>query len=79
MDRFANVPAFTQDMPLQAEPAAARAVDAAPQHEDGSPVTPVRTPRYTAGERPASRPVSPSASAKRAQPSRKPRSQRGKK
>ena len=34
--------------------------------------------RYTAGERPASRPVTPSASAKRAQPSRKPRSQRGK-
>jgi len=37
-----------------------------------------RPARYTAGERPASRPVSPSASAKRAQPSRKPRSQRGK-
>jgi preprotein translocase subunit SecF len=38
-----------------------------------------RGPRPTAGERPASRPVSPSASSKRAQPTRKPRSQRGKK
>ena len=42
----------------------------------GVPVAPGA--RYTAGERPASRPVSPSASAKRAQPSRKPRSRRGK-
>ncbi len=40
--------------------------------------TPSRPARYTAGQRPASRSVSPSASAKRAQPSRKPRSQRGK-
>ncbi len=39
---------------------------------------PRRAPRSTAGERPASRAVSPSGSAKRAQPSRKPRSQRGK-
>ena len=38
-----------------------------------------RTPRYTAGEHAAGRSVSPSASAKRAQPQRKPRSQRGKK
>ncbi len=46
--------------------------------EPVAPRRPVRTPRSTAGERPASRAVFPSASAKRAQPSRKPRSQRGK-
>jgi len=45
--------------------------------QDGQP-EPRRAPRSTAGERPASRAVSPSGSAKRAQPSRKPRSQRGK-
>ena len=46
--------------------------------EARQPRTPPRQPRSTAGERPASRPVSPSASAKRAQPSRQPRSRRGK-
>jgi preprotein translocase subunit SecF len=83
VDPFADVPAFSEDMPVYDEPTAARSprgeagpVDAAAAEE---PATPVRAPRYTAGERPASRPVSPSASAKRAQPSRKPRSQRGKK
>jgi preprotein translocase subunit SecF len=79
-DRFADVPAFSEDMPVYDEPG-----EVAPEATDGAapapaaPAAPVRQPRYTAGERPASRPVSPSASAKRAQPSRKPRSQRGKK
>jgi preprotein translocase subunit SecF len=84
VDRYASVPAFTEDMPLQAEPGGATSVavldaDDEVDDEDGPvPVAPARTPRATAGERPASRSVSPSASAKRAQPSRKPRSQRGK-
>jgi preprotein translocase subunit SecF len=81
VDRYASVPTFSEDMPLHDEPDArtpsggSTAID-----PDDEPVTvaPVRTPRSTAGERPASRPVSPSAAAKRAQPSRKPRSQRGK-
>jgi preprotein translocase subunit SecF len=83
VDRYASVPTFREDMPVQDEPDAggdgrrsgATAVD---PDDDAVPVPPVRTPRSTAGERPASRTVSPSAAAKRAQPSRKPRSQRGK-
>jgi preprotein translocase subunit SecF len=86
VDRFADVPAFAEDMPIYDEPQpggprAALAVDAL-EDDEADPVPaakPARTPRYTAGERAPSRPVSPSASAKRAQPSRKPRSQRGKK
>jgi preprotein translocase subunit SecF len=83
VDPFANVPAFTEDMPEYAEPTD-DGVDRADERATGAaaparPASPARTPRYTAGERPASRAVSPSASAKRAQPERKPRSQRGKK
>jgi preprotein translocase subunit SecF len=82
VDRYAEVPAFTEDMPLDEEPGAEPAdeIDVGDeQDERGVPATvPGRSARYTAGERPASRPVSPSASAKRAQPSRKPRSKRGK-
>jgi preprotein translocase subunit SecF len=86
-DRFANVPAFTEDLPLAAGARSAR-IDVPEPDEDLEDVEPVaevtpsraaRSPRYTAGERPASRAVSPSASAKRAQPQRLPRSQRGKK
>jgi preprotein translocase subunit SecF len=81
VDRYASVPAFTEDMPVHDEPRATEG-DALPQDQpDGQTVhaaAPARTPRFTAGERAPSRPVSPSASAKRAQPSRKPRSQRGK-
>jgi hypothetical protein len=72
------VPAFSEDMPVYDEP-----VDApepsGPAAATAAPRPAGRAPRYTAGERPASRTVTPSASAKRAQPERKPRSQRGKK
>ena len=87
VDRYASVPTFSEDMPLQEEPGAERdevggstsvAVLDAIDDTDHTRPEPVRTPRSTAGERPASRAVSPSASAKRAQPSRKPRSRRGK-
>ena len=82
VDRYASVPTFTDDMPLHDEPEEGDARTPGPDgrepEETGVARGPVRTPRSTAGERPASRPVSPSASAKRAQPSRKPRSQRGK-
>ncbi|QNN52517.1 protein translocase subunit SecF [Nocardioides mesophilus] len=85
-DRFADVPAFTEDMPVYDEPGSGARTAAPrggvePQVDDAEPAPParpVRAPRSTAGERPASRAVSPSASAKRAQPQRKPRSQRGK-
>ncbi|MEP7091959.1 MAG: protein translocase subunit SecF, partial [Nocardioidaceae bacterium] len=79
VDRYAAVPNFSEDMPLQDEPDARDDARDEDRSDDAPvPATPVRQPRSTAGERPASRPVSPSASAKRAQPSRKPRSQRGK-
>jgi preprotein translocase subunit SecF len=80
VDPFADVPAFTEDMPIFDEPATP-ARDAEEPVGTEAPVarTPTRPARYTAGERPASRPVSQSAAAKRAQPSRKSRSQRGKK
>ena len=80
-DRFAAVPVFTEDMPVEDDPGPAAASEHAEDDLGDEPSRerePVRTPRYTAGERPASRPVSQSAAAKRAQPSRRPRSRRGK-
>ena len=74
-DRYASVPAFTEDMPIL-EPGA-EPVDAAVD-PTAEPPQPARQPRFTAGERPATKSVSPSASAKRDQPQRRPRSQRGK-
>jgi preprotein translocase subunit SecF len=79
-DRYAAVPAFADDMPVPdtADELADLDDDDREPESTGATRAPVRTPRSTAGERPASRAVSPSASAKRAQPSRKPRSRRGK-
>src|SRR3954453_3029708 len=81
VDRYAAVPAFSEDMPIHDEQAATvgdvHSQDE-PDDESVHAAAPARAPRFTAGERGPSRPVSPSASAKRAQPSRKPRSQRGK-
>jgi preprotein translocase subunit SecF len=86
-DRFADVPAFTEDMPIQEDPNFPVRREAV-EEEDGDPgervsssaaSRPSRPPRYTAGERGSTKPVSPSASSKRDQPSRKSRSQRGKK
>src|SRR3954447_6132137 len=81
VDRYASVPAFAEDMPIHDEPGAV-ADDAhsqdEPDEESVHAAAPARAPRFTAGDRAPSRPVSPSAAAKRAQPSRKPRSQRGK-
>ena len=92
-DRYAAVPTFAEDMPIYEEPAArpTAAEEAEPRGavdpvtgdgtapERGVGQTQPNRSRYTAGDRPAGRPVSPSASSKRAQPERKPRSQRGKK
>jgi preprotein translocase subunit SecF len=80
VDRYASVPAFREDLPIEDDPEVGDTQDDDDREpeESGVAAAPTRTPRSTAGERPASRPVSPSASAKRAQPQRKPRSQRGK-
>lgn len=78
-DRFASVPVFTEGMSTAKNPGDESEFE--PESETVGPVAgrSGRTPRYTAGERPASRAVTQSASAKRAQPTRKPRSKRGKK
>ncbi|MGA9749413.1 MAG: protein translocase subunit SecF [Nocardioides sp.] len=83
-DRFANVPAFAEDMPIYDEGDTDRPTrDSAPvgggaEATGGVSRTAPDLSRYTAGEQPAGRTVSPSASSKRDQPERKPRSQRGK-
>jgi preprotein translocase subunit SecF len=83
-DRYAAVPAFAEDMPIYDEPGDGRPARPTDESPEGEPESTAGRPqpnraRYTAGERPAGRPVTPSAAAKRAQPERKPRSQRGKK
>jgi len=83
-DRYANVPAFTEDMPLADGP---EPVPADPDDPDAPSVarTPFRAPtggsEATGSGRvvPAPKaPVEQSGSAKRSQPSRQPRSKRGK-
>jgi preprotein translocase subunit SecF len=81
VDRFADVPVFTEDMPVQDDPGAEpeRSPEQAAPAEGNRPVPSGNPGRFSAGERPpSSRPVSGSTSAGRPQPSRKPRSQRGK-
>ena len=91
VDPFATVPVYSEDMPVHDEDAGATrggrrrgavAPDAVEEEPaEPAPAAPARAPRYTAGEQPAptARPMSPSASSKRNQPQRRPRSQRGKK
>ena len=89
-DRFANVPVYSDDMPIQDEPddagapsgrSGATAASGASTRagSGGNRAQPAGAPsRVTAGERTGSaRPVSDSTSAGRPQPTRKPRSQRG--
>jgi preprotein translocase subunit SecF len=89
-DRYASVPAFTEDMPVQEDPEAARRpggvlVDDDLDDEDEygeQPIAPRRTEAEAMGRGrvvpPSQRPVAPSTAAGRAQPTRKPRSKRGK-
>jgi preprotein translocase subunit SecF len=86
-DRYANVPAFTEDMPIAEPPAGYRPVDDDP--DDGPDAAPVNAPFRAPASRPTATgsgrvaptskaPVEQSGSAKRNQPSRQPRSKRGK-
>ncbi len=89
VDPYASVPVFTDDMAIQDEPGGGRPVrdedddldhDGEPASYGNRPVSPGAPGRASAGERPPSaRPVSETSSAGRPQPTRKPRSQRGKK
>jgi preprotein translocase subunit SecF len=90
VDPYASVPAYTEDMPEYAEPAS---FDGSFEADDPSDADDPGVPRgnrprtggapgrYSAGERTAEQrsiPLGESSSAGRPQPSRKPRSQRGK-
>jgi preprotein translocase subunit SecF len=80
-DRYANVPAFTEDMPI-AEPAGGFPVDPDAPAEPRAPFrAPTAGSQATGSGRVVPTPKSPvreSGSAKRNQPSRQPRSKRGK-
>lgn len=84
-DRYASVPAFTEDMPVQDEPGAARAPrsELGDDEADGPvsrPVAPPRSPEATGRGRvapPAKGAVRPSGAAGRIQPTRQSKSKRG--
>jgi preprotein translocase subunit SecF len=78
-DRYATVPAFTEDLPVQAEPG-----DGTPEREPAAePVATTPRPPEASGRGrvvpPSRNPVKPSGAAGRQQPSRQARSKRGKK
>jgi preprotein translocase subunit SecF len=79
-DRYASVPAFTEDMPVHDEPGPAS--DRPDSGGTGSPAAPPRSPEASGRGRVAptpQRPVQKSAASGRQQPSRQPRSKRGRK
>ncbi|MFZ2015321.1 MAG: protein translocase subunit SecF [Nocardioides sp.] len=82
-DRYANVPAYTDDMPIAADPGLAVAGGAeAPAATRSGGNRPLPTTGATGRGRvvPQARgPVTPSSASGRAQPARKPKSKRGKK
>jgi preprotein translocase subunit SecF len=86
-DRYASVPAFTEDMPVQAEPgvldeAEGDLEDGAPVSRPVAPTSPDRAPQAAGRGRiaPEARgPVQESSASGRQQPSRQPKSKRGKK
>ncbi len=78
VDPFASVPAFTEDMPVQDDPGADP--DPYEDPERGNRAVPVApATRFSGESKPSARPIQDSTSAHRPQPTRKPRSQRGKK
>jgi preprotein translocase subunit SecF len=80
-DRYAAVPAFTEDMPVSDEPGA-DSDRPAPAGDGSAPTAPARSPEASGRGRvapSAQRPVQKSAASGRQQPSRQPRSKRGRK
>lgn len=79
VDPFANVPAFTEDMPIHDDPGAAPETEPVAAATGGNrAVSAGPATKFTGESRPSARPVAESASANRPQPKRTPRSQRGK-
>jgi preprotein translocase subunit SecF len=84
VDRYASVPAYTEDLPVAADPNAAplggRQEEPATAGSGGNRPVPSTEPTGRGRVVPQSRgPVRPSSASGRAQPSRKPKSKRGKK
>lgn len=91
VDRYASVPAYAEDMPVYDEPGGPGRgavpddgdAPAPPRSTGGNRAVPAGEPgRYSAGERSGERrsiPLGETSAARRPQPTRKPRSQRGKK
>ena len=85
IDRYASVPVFAEDMPIEAEPEPGRLGGRPEADLDDAPVTtpaPPRRPERTGSGRvvpPSKSPISESRSAGRNQPRRQPRSKRPKK
>jgi preprotein translocase subunit SecF len=78
-DPFANVvPAFTEDMPIHDDPGSEREQSEVADRGN-RPVSATPATKFTGESKPSARPVSDSSAANRPQPTRKPRSQRGKK
>jgi len=85
IDRYANVPVFTDDMPIVAEPGGVATAVADEEDDEPRPQTPFRAPESRPSATGSGRvvpnakaPVEQSGSAKRNQPSRQPRSKRTK-
>ena len=82
-DRYAAVPAFTEDMPISEEPGASNAPEGdGPVSRPVAPTQEARPPEAAGRGRAAPQahgPVQPSSAAGRQQPTRQPRSKRGKK
>ena len=82
-DRYASVPAFTEDMPVHDEPGVSDEPEVdAPVSRPVSPTGEARAPEAAGRGRVAPQahgPVRPSSAAGRQQPTRQPRSKRGKK
>lgn len=82
-DRYASVPAFTEDMPVHDEPGVSDEPEVdAPVSRPVSPTGDARAPEAAGRGRVAPQahgPVGPSSAAGRQQPTRQPRSKRGKK
>jgi preprotein translocase subunit SecF len=79
VDPFAGVPAFSEDMPLQADPGIeVEDEEAAIASRGNRPVSATPATKFTGEQRPSARPMRDSSPANRPQPTRKSRSQRGK-
>ncbi|HSV37720.1 MAG TPA: protein translocase subunit SecF, partial [Nocardioidaceae bacterium] len=79
VDPYAAVPAFTDDMAIQDDPGIEEEFSTEVESRGNRPVPSSPATKFTGETRPSARPVEDSSAAHRPQPTRKPRSERGKK